>query len=317
MTMNEKNENGNIVVDILVGPTASGKSAVAKILAERYGLEIVSLDSMKIYRGMDIGTSKPSKDTLEKIKYHMIDIIDPSDSYNVKMYVEDAEKIIKHAHKESRRILFVGGTALYFKGLTEGIFEGPPSDWNLRERLQERAQSEGVDMLYNELCEKDPKAAEKIQKNDIRRIVRALEVYEHTGNPISSWQKQFGKLRTDLQFRVVLLWCDREDLYNKINMRVEKMFDMGLADEVESIFLSEKGFSREAGQGIGYKEVIDYIEGKYDLPEAIDLVKRNTRHLARHQITWFRKFHTANNIEVQPSSTAVGIAGEVAQILYS
>lgn len=304
------------VVNILIGPTACGKGSTAQILARRFGVELVSLDSMKIYRGMDIGTGKPSPENLGDIKYHLIDIVDPWESYNVKQYVADAEAVIESARNSARRLLFVGGTALYYKGLTEGIFEGPPSNWALREELHSRAEKEGTASLYEELRLKDPVAAERIQPNDLRRIIRALEVFLHTGRPISSWQTQFGARREGWDFRVVLLDRERQNLYDRIDKRVDRMFEQGLIDEVERLYHAEKGMSREAAQAIGYKEIINYLEGDVDLDRAREQIKNNTHNLARHQMTWFRKFDVTRKIEIEPSSSIDEIAEVAANVFY-
>ena len=280
----------------LLGPTASGKSEVGAIVASRIGAEIISLDSMLVYRGMDIGTAKPSASLRQEVPHHLIDIAKPQEEFSLGRYVNEAKKKVAEISGRGKRPLFVGGTGLYLKGLLKGIFSGPRADWALRKRLAEDAERRGPEALYQRLKRIDPEAAKKIKPKDLRRIIRALEVYELTGKPISQLQTQFDREPT-ADAVLVCLNRERNDLYQRIDERVEKMFASGLVDEVKGL-LKQGNLSRSASQAVGYKEVIGYLQGRHDLAEAELLIKRNTRRLARRQLTWFRSFPQIKWLEV-------------------
>ena len=271
----------------LTGPTASGKTAVGIELARLLDAEIVSLDSMAVYRGMDIGTAKPTAAERGSIPHHLIDVVDPSENFSVAQYRTLALAASQEIKNRDRTVLFVGGTPLYLKAMLRGIFEGPPADWTLRRRLIDEARTDPT-ILHRRLQAVDPAAAARLHANDTRRIVRALEVYEATGTPISVFQQQFEHGRPAEEGRVFVLDWPREVLHERINRRVEAMFAAGLVEETRRLAESERPLGRTARQAVGYREVIEHRSGKRDLPETIELVKLRTRQFAKRQLTWFR-----------------------------
>jgi len=278
----------NDKIFFLTGPTAAGKSAAALILAERIGAEIVSCDSMQVYRGMDIITSKPSLPDRRRLPHHLIDILPPTEEYSAFRYYEDAVKTVEEILVRRKTPLFVGGTGLYVSVVLDGLFACAPEESGLRERLYKEAESaQGAAALYERLRQCDPQAAARIHPNDLRRVVRALEVYTLTGRPISEKQKERSGLRGRYQVEVFCLTPPREELYRRVNARVDEMFAAGLEQEVRGLL--SLPLSRAAGYAIGLQELKGYFEGKYALEEARRLIKMNTRHYAKRQLTWFRK----------------------------
>lgn len=300
---------------VIIGQTASGKNAVASLIASRNNYEIISVDSMKIYRGMDIGTSKAPAEQRKKVRYHLIDIADPDESYNAARFVADCERAIADISGRGLSPLLVCGTPLYLKVLLYGIFSGSGSDANIRSELEKLADDKGLDSLYQRLIKVDPAKADKIHANDRKRIIRALEVHQLTGRSISSLQTHFS--RGVLRYPVTMagLQWKPEELYQRINTRVERMFDSGLVDEVKWLVNSERGLSRQSQEAIGYKEVIMHLNGKITLDEAKEAVKKGTRYLARKQMTWFRKFPDIKWIECLPGSDTGHIIRAVAEAL--
>jgi len=282
----------------LLGPTASGKERLALQLAESLGAEIISVDSMKIYRGLDIGTAKPSLADRTRVRHHCLDVVEPTEVFNLARWVETAETAIQEIQNRNRHPLLSGGTALYYKGLLEGLFDGPAADPNLRAHLKRRAEGEGVDVLHAELVRLDPAAAAKVHAHDLRRVVRALEVAMLTGTPISEQQVQWrGKTRlatATSAFRypcaLVALDWPREILYQRIEARVERMMAAGLLEEAHTVFENRTRFSHTPLQAVAYKEFFSYFEGAATLAESVALLKKNTRNLAKSQMTWLRKF---------------------------
>ncbi len=290
---------------LILGLTASGKGRLAFELAKNYGgkpgrAEIISIDSMKVYRRMDIGTAKPPADAREIIKYHLIDIIEPSDSYNVGMFIEQAAETIEQIKARNNTIIAVGGTALYIKALLYGLFEGPGSDEQVRFELKERQKSEGLQELHRELTRVDPEAAERININDSRRIIRALEVYKITGKPISSFQKQWTSPAPKYNWTIIGLRRQKPDASGRINKRVKKMVADGLVDEVKALLAEEKPLSKQARSAIGYAEIIDYLNGNQNLDDAVELIKKSTRRLAKQQRTWFKTFPNVHWLDIEP-----------------
>ena len=271
----------------LTGPTAAGKSAVAIELAQRINAEIISLDSMAVYRRMDIGTAKPPADERRIVPHHLIDIVDPAEDFSVAQYLDEAAAAVAQIRGRGRQPLFVGGTPLYLKALLRGLFSGPAADWPLRREFEEIARAEGTSELHRRLAAVDPTAAERLHPNDARRLIRALEVFHSTGRPISEQQQQFDKIATRRQRVFVLDW-PREQLIQRIDQRVEAMFAAGLVAEVRGLLATGVPLSRTAGQAVGYREVIAHLAGDHDLPTTIDLVKLHTRQYAKRQLTWFR-----------------------------
>jgi tRNA dimethylallyltransferase len=272
----------------LTGPTAAGKSAVGVELAERIGAEIVSMDSMALYRRMDIGTAKPSPADCSRVPHHLIDVIDSHEHFSLAQYIEAAHGCVEEIVGRGKQVLFVGGTPLYLKGLLRGIFQGPPADWAFRRKIQQESQQQEPAWLHQQLQKVDPAAADRLHPNDSRRLIRAMEIYHLTGLPISDFQKQFDAGSPAERCRVCVLDWPREELYARIDERVNKMFENGLIDEVRALLASPKPPGKTARQAVGYREVIEHLEGLRNLAETIELVQLHTRQLAKRQYTWFR-----------------------------
>jgi tRNA dimethylallyltransferase len=287
---------------LILGVTASGKGRLAFSLAEGLGAEIISVDSMKVYRRMDIGTGKPPKEVREKIPYHLIDVVEPSESFSVATFLELANDAIARIRKRKKPVIAVGGTALYIKALLYGLFEGPGTDEHIRAELRARAEAEG-DELYRELVKIDPEAAGRISPNDTRRIIRALEVYQITGKPISSFQRQWNAHQTRHKWRIIGLRREKSEENKRINARVKKMIEAGLVDEVQSLLGEEKPLSKQARCAIGYAEIIDYLSGRTTLDDAVELIKKNTRRFAKSQRTWFKTFRDVNWLDIEPEES--------------
>lgn len=298
----------------LTGPTASGKTAVGLALARRIEAEIVSLDSMAVYRGMDIGTAKPTAAEQYVVPHHLIDVLDPGEECSVARYLELAARAVREIRARGREVLFVGGSPLYLKGLLRGIFRGPPADWDLRRRLEEEAGSVGVSGLHRRLAEVDPAAAQRLHENDLRRIVRALEVYERTGRPISQWQQQDTAATAAPRRRAFRLCWPRAPLHIRVEARVEQMFAAGLVDEVRGLLDRGVRFGRTARQAVGYQEVFDLLAGECDLPTAIERVKVRTRRYVRHQETWFRRLTECRPVEIAEPLDAAATAELIADL---
>lgn len=296
----------------LVGPTASGKTAVGIEVALRIGAEILSLDSMSLYRGMDIGTAKPSAAERARVPHHLIDIAEPHEAFSTGRYLEAAEAAIADVVSRGKRPLFVGGTALYLKALTEGFFRGPSANWALRNRLIAEAEERGVPALHERLRRVDPAAAARIHPNDLRRIVRALEVYEVTGRPISEQQSQWGtEPQAGRLCHIAGIRRERADLHERINRRVDAMFAAGLVEEVRRLLADPRGVSHAASQFVGYREVIAHLRGELSLQEAIQKVKARTRQFAKRQLTWFRSFPQIRWVDARPCDEAGELAAHV------
>jgi tRNA dimethylallyltransferase len=275
---------------LIMGTTACGKGRTALQLARRLGAEIVSVDSMKVYRRMDIGTAKPPPEALKLVRHHLIDILEPSESFSAGLFVELAGRAIEGAQARGIPVIAVGGTALYIKALLYGLFEGPAADEPIRRRLRSEAMEAGLEVLHKRLRRVDPAAAERIDPNDERRIVRALEVYEITGSPISALQKQFEAEGKPAGWKIIGLRRQKEDNNRRINRRVGRMIEEGLVEEVEALLWSGQPLSKQAASAIGYAEIIDHLGGKIALEDAIEKIKINTRRLAKGQRTWFKRF---------------------------
>ena len=271
----------------LVGPTAIGKTGISFELAKLIECEIVSCDSMQVYKGMNVGTSKPAKFLLNSVPHHLIDIIRASEEFSVARFRSLAMEAIEGIISRKKIPLLVGGSGLYVKVLIDGIFEAPATDRELRNRLEQEAEEFGIELLYARLQGLDAAAAKKIHANDLRRIVRALEVYEKAKAPISELQKKTAGLADKYDVRIFGLNMDRPALYRKIDERVDLMFGEGIINEARR--LMEEGLSLTASQALGYKEAFGCLKGEYGLEEAKRLAKRNTRRFAKRQLTWFRR----------------------------
>jgi tRNA dimethylallyltransferase len=284
-----KTQNPKPKIVIIVGPTAVGKSRVAMELAGRFNGEIVNADSMQAYRFMDIGTAKPSRDERERVRHHLIDIRNPDEEFDAAQFREEASRAISEISGRNHLPIVAGGTGLYIKALTEGIFEVPKVDKGLRERLRREADELGISHLYERLKSVDPEAARGIDPHNTHRIIRALEVYCLTGRPISQYQMEHAFSERPYDTLKIGLHTDRETLYKNIDDRVDNMVNMGLIDEVKRILELGYGPGLKPMQGIGYCHISKYLAGEYDLDEAVRLIKRDTRHYAKRQMTWFRR----------------------------
>ena len=295
----------------LAGPTASGKSATALELATRIDAEIVSMDSMAIYCGMDIGTAKPTVDEQQRVPHHLIDIVDPHIDYSVTEYVEAAAVACDEILSRGRIPLFVGGTGLYLRSLLRGVFEGPEADWEFRRQLETEVEQDDAD-LHRRLTEVDPETAARLHPNDHRRIIRALEVLHITGVKLSEQQNQ-PPLPPELRPAVVV-WLSppRDWMHDRINRRVEQMIADGLVDEVRRLLESPDGLSRTARQGLGYKEVIAHLEDGLPLDETINQIQTRTRQFAKRQCTWFRNLEECRPVEMTGDESAADLAERIA-----
>lgn len=274
---------------VIVGPTAVGKTKLSIDLAKALNGEIVSADSMQIYRYMDIGTAKPTPEERQGIPHHMIDVIDPDQEFSVAEYQRLATKAIDDIHRRNKLPIVVGGTGLYVKSLLYPMnFTDASYDPELRKQLQHEAEVRGKEYLHKKLQAVDPKTAARLHPNDVRRVIRALEVYHLTGKPMSEYNQELEKMGYRYNVAMIGLTMDRAKLYERINQRVDEMIQKGLLYEVKQLL--DKGYTRDmiSMQGLGYKELIDYFQGKISLEEAIYVLKRETRRYAKRQLTWFR-----------------------------
>ena len=287
---------------LILGVTASGKGKLAFDLAKSLGAEIISIDSMKVYRRIDIGTAKPPKENRDQVPYHLIDVVEPSESFSVARFLELAQASIADIKKRNKPVVAVGGTALYIKSLLYGLFEGPGADEQIREELKAQAQAEGLDKLYEQLKTIDPDAAAKISSNDPRRIIRALEVYQLTGKPISAFQQQWNT-NASHDWTIIGLRREKTEESKRINARVKKMIDAGLVDEVKRLLAEPKPLSKQARSAIGYAEIINHLSGQTTLDDTIELIKKNTRKFAKAQRTWFKTFKNVRSLDLAPDET--------------
>lgn len=274
---------------IIAGPTAVGKTDASILLARQIGAEIVSADSMQIYRGMDIGTAKPSAEERRLVYHHMIDIVAPDQPYSVGDYLRDARAAIDGILSSGGIPVVVGGTGLYIRALTRGLFHGPPADLELRERLLRREAEGQAGTLYADLVKVDPEAAIKIHPNDLRRTVRALEVYYLRDRKLSEFQREHAFGDRPYRFTMLFLVRSRKELYPRIEKRVDRMIEGGLEAEVRRLL--DRGYPADltSMQGLGYKQFIDHFLGRTSRDEAVALLKRDTKRYAKRQFTWFRR----------------------------
>lgn len=291
---------------VLTGPTASGKSAVGLHLAGRLSAEILSMDSMALYRGMDIGTAKPSAADRARIPHHLLDVLDPWQASSLAWWLRSAAEAARDIRGRGRRVLFVGGTPLYLKGLVCGIFAGPAADEALRARLEH----EGGAALHERLRQVDPPSAARLHPNDVRRLVRALEIYELTGRPMSHWQRQFDKPQPR---RFAPIWLDlpRAELYDRINRRVVQMMHDGWLEEVRRLTQLPHALGKQARQALGYKELLEHLEGRTGLDECVAAIQTRSRQFAKRQLTWFRNLDGCLALPITPAETAEEIADRV------
>ena len=276
-------------VVVICGPTASGKTSLSIELAKKINGQIISADSMQIYDEMDIGTAKPTKEEMQGIKHYLLDFVEPNQRYSVADYKKDAENAIEDILQKGKVPIIVGGTGLYVDSLIYGIeYPNIEFDENYRKKLEKRAEKEGLEKLYEEARKIDPQAMEKISRNDQKRILRVLEIYNATGKTKTEQEIESRKNGVKYDFRVFAIDMPREILYERINKRVDIMIQKGLIEEVENLLKKYNEFPT-AMQGLGYKEVVEYIQGKVLKEDMIENIKRESRRYAKRQITWFKK----------------------------
>lgn len=274
---------------VLVGPTAVGKTELAIELALRLQGEVVTADSMQVYKGMDIGTAKPTPAEMKGVPHHLIDVVTPDTPFNVARYRDLAHQVIEEIHGRGMLPIVSGGTGLYIRAiLDEFLFPDHGADPALRRRLQELAAVQGPEHVYEMLCRVDPERAEQVHPNDVRRVIRALEVYEMTGRTMSEQIREAQAKEPRYRDVRVGLTRPRSELYERINLRVDKQLEEGLIDEVKAL-RSRYELQKTALQALGYKEIIAYLDGECSLDEAVRRLKRETRRYAKRQLTWFRR----------------------------
>ena len=293
---------------IILGPTAVGKSALAIELAQKFGLEIVNADSMQVYRGMDIGSAKPSLKERELVTHHLIDIKEPDEEFSAAQFKNEAGNIIFSLAQKLKYALVVGGTGFYIRALTKGLFPAPSADLKLRKELKEKEKTQGKWHLYKELEKVDPEAASTIHPNDSFRIIRALEVFYLTGEPISQQQKRHQFKHSHFNPLKIGLLRDRREIYHRIEKRVDKMLKSGLVDEVKQLLKRGYPPTIKPFQSLGYKQILSYLQGDLSLDDAARLIKRDTKRYAKRQLTWFRKDSEIRWFTLPEQSLEVGEA---------
>jgi tRNA dimethylallyltransferase len=303
----------------LTGPTAAGKTAVGLELAEKIGAEIISLDSMALYQGMDIGTAKPTAADRARVPHHLLDLVPPTEDFSLSQYIDAAHDAIADIRKRGKEVLFVGGTPLYLKSLLRGVYPGPPADWEFRRQIEEELQQVGIEPLHQRLAMLDPLLAAKLHPHDKRRIIRALEVYRHTGQPLSHRQTQFDEGRPAAQCKVFSLSWERAELHRRIEARVDAMFATGLVEEVRGILSRFGRLSRTAMQAVGYREVIEYLDSQASaspqtLVDCQERVKARTRQFARRQETWYRSLSEITLLALKDGLEPSAVASQILQL---
>jgi len=302
----------------LTGPTAAGKTKVGIELALRLNAEIVSLDSMAVYRDMNIGTAKPTAEDRARVPHHLLDIVAPTEEFSLSEYIDAAHAAVIDISSRDRVVLFVGGTPLYLKSLLRGVYQGPPADWDFRAKIDRELENLPLDALHQRLQLIDPLLAAKLHPNDKRRIVRGLEVFKQTGQRLSHLQTQFDEGRPAAKCKVYVLSWPRDELHQRIDARVEQMFASGLVDEVEGLLVRYGTLSRTAMQAVGYREVIEYLRSA-DAPaptpdspsSCIERVKARTRQFARRQETWFRALSECSLVPMHHEINAALVAESI------
>jgi tRNA dimethylallyltransferase len=296
----------------LTGVTATGKTRIALALAQALNAEIISLDSMAIYRGMDVGTAKPTPEQQSLVPHHLIDIVEPEEDFSVAQYLDAAGQRITEIRRRGREVLFVGGTPLYLKALLRGLFEGPPADWELRREIEREVDEIGSEALHARLEQVDPVAASAIHPRDKRRLIRALEVYRATGEPISHQQLQFDEGRAADECRAFVLRRPRTEQNARIDQRVEEMIERGLVDEVRRLSSGGRKLGRTASQAVGYREVIEHLAGQIDRQAMVERIKTRTRQFAKRQSTWFRSLSECRFVDIEGEVDASALATKIA-----
>ena len=285
---------------ILTGPTAVGKTALSLSLAERVNGEIISADSMQVYRGMDIGSAKIMPEEQKGIPHHLIDVLDPDEEFHVVRFVQMAKEAMEDIRSRGKVPILTGGTGFYIQAMLYDIdFTESGEDDSYRRELETYAKEQGAEKLHEKLKEVDPISAEKIHANNVKRVIRALEYYELTGEPISAHNEREKERTSPYNFSYFVLTDDRENLYARIETRIDEMLSGGLVEEVRS--LKKMGCHRGmvSMQGLGYKEILEYLDGECSLEEAVYTLKRDTRHFAKRQLTWFRRENAVTWLDKQ------------------
>lgn len=302
-------------VPILIGPTAVGKTEVSLQLAERLDAEIISADSRQIYKYLDIGTAKPDPEALVRVPHHLIDTLELDEEYTAGRFASDARRCIEKIFARERTPLVVGGAGFYIKALLEGLFEAPARDEEVRDNLKQRVRKEGIEPLYEEFQEIDPEYAEQVHPNDIQKVLRALEIYQVTGEPPSDHHE---KEQPALQYpwRLIGLRRDRQQLYERINRRVDQMISRGLVEEVQELL--DQGYTGEENslQTVGYQEIFASLQGEISLDEAVSEIKKHTRHYAKRQMTWFRNQHDVQWFQVEQYDTSATLVDSIEAYLF-
>ena len=286
----------------LTGPTAVGKTAIGVALAKRLDAEVIALDSMTLYRGMNIGTAKPTLGERGAVQHHLIDIVDPWDSATVADYRTWAERTIAEIEGRGHRVLFVGGTALYLKALLRGLFEGPAADPTIRHELEIEAVSRGHLAIHQRLSSIDPITAQRLHPNDLRRVIRALEVFAATGQPLSAYQVEHSQIAPDHVCAIALTRA-RPALLTRIDQRVEEMFKNGLVDEVEQLTKAARPIHETPAQAVGYHECREYLAGNSSLVQAVERTSLRTRQFSKRQATWFRGLAEVDSLLIDDNET--------------
>jgi len=300
----------------IVGCTASGKSDLAEALALKLGAAILCVDCMQVYQGMDIGSAKPTPASRARIEHFMLDLVPPSASFNVADFTAPARDIIARftSGADPRPLIIVGGTIFYLRALIEGLFDGPSADPARRARLQAEADTAGPEALHQRLQAIDPRAAARIHAHDLMRVIRALEVYEITGQPITELQTQWQANHPAMSGIFIGIQRDKDLLNRRINSRVRLMLEQGLVDEVQHI-QATTGFSPEAASGVGYRQILDYLEGKITLTEAGEEIKIRTRHLAKSQRTWLKRYHATQWLTAEENQSGSDLCPAALELL--
>ncbi len=299
----------------VVGPTASGKTSLAVEICKRIGAEAVSCDSMQIYKGMDIATAKPTAEEMQGVPHHLIGFLNPDEPFSVAKYCEMARNAISDITSRGKKVVLVGGTGLYYSSLVDNIeFLPEETDFEYREMLKKRAETEGAQVLLNELSAVDPEAAAQLHVNNLGRIIRALEIYHTTGKTKTMQNEQSVKNATPFVTTAICLDArDREFLYNRINKRVDLMLEAGLLEEAKAFFESPLG--RTARQAIGYKELYPYFKNEKTLEECIENLKMQTRRYAKRQLTWFRRDEKINFLYIDDYASGENLADAACKII--
>ena len=286
--MSSSREQDRLPIILLAGPTAVGKTGLSLDLAARLGTEIVNADSMQVYRFMDIGTAKPVPEERARVVHHLLDVVNPDESFDASRYLDLARPVLAKLHARGLIPLVVGGTGLYMKVLTRGICEGAPGDAETKERLLLEEREGGLAALHGELARVDPAAAGRIHPHDRQRILRALEVYRLTGTPLSEWQEQHRFSQTAYRAVKIFLFKERDEIYDQIDRRVHAMMEQGFLEEVRRLFDMGYRADLKPMQSLGYKQLAAVLEGRLALDEAVVQIQRETRRYAKRQMTWFR-----------------------------